>query len=75
MTYHAFHLTSTLGSKSLFFNAPDVFLKRRGVSFKTSGRFKKTFGFPKTGKDSSHIHKTTRQRLSIFHIISSYFHL
>ena len=51
MTYHAFHLTSTPGSKSLFLNAPDVFLKRRGVSVKTSGRLKKTFGFPKTGKD------------------------
>ena len=28
---------------------PDVFLKRRGVSTKTSGRFKKTSGFPKIG--------------------------
>jgi hypothetical protein len=51
MTYHAFHLTSTPGSKSLILNAPDVFLKRRGVSVKTSGRFKKTSGFPKIGKD------------------------
>ena len=32
MTYHAFHLTSTPGSKSLILNAPDVFLKRRDVS-------------------------------------------
>ena len=30
-------------------NAPTFFLKRRGVSTKTSGRFKKTSGFPKIG--------------------------
>ena len=36
-------------------NAPSVFLKRRGVSIQTSGRFKKTSGFPQILKDECHL--------------------
>ena len=38
-------------AEAVKFKYPGIFFKRRGVSVKTSGRFKKMSGFPKIGKD------------------------